>query len=139
MLNIINKKELTTQAALGLCSTAIDHAKQLGINICITVVTTSGQQLASASMNNAPLISQGVAYKKALTAASFGIPTKEWQSKLADRNNALFALQSEPDFTFLGGGLPIEIEGVVVGAIGISGGSEQQDIDCATKAINSLP
>lgn len=136
--NTITKQDLTTQAALQLCSAAINQAEQLGINICITIVCSSGRSLASAAMNNSPLLSQAIAHKKALTAVSFGIPTKEWQGKLAERNNTLLALQSEPDFTFLGGGLPISLEGHIVGAIGVSGGSEQQDIDCAAAAINLL-
>ena len=136
--NTIIKQDLSTQAALHLCRAAIDQAEQLGINICITIVSSSGRSLASVAMNNAPLLSQAISHKKAFTAVSFGIPTKEWQTKLAERNNTLLALQSEPDFTFLGGGIPISHQGSIVGAIGISGGSEQQDIDCATTAINSL-
>lgn len=134
----IIKHTLSTTAALQLCSVAVQHAETLGIDICITVVCPSGNVLASAAMNHAPSISFDVSRKKAITAASFKIPTKDWQTRLADKNNTLFALQSEPNFTFLGGGLPITIEGNLVGAIGISGGSELQDIDCATSAINSL-
>ncbi|PJE55445.1 MULTISPECIES: GlcG/HbpS family heme-binding protein [unclassified Marinomonas] len=138
LINTITRQDLTTQTALHLCRVAIDKAEQLGINICITIVCSSGRSLASVAMNNAPLLSQAISHKKAFTAVSFGIPTKEWQTRLAERNNTLLALQSEPDFTFLGGGIPISHQGSVVGAIGVSGGSEQQDIDCATTAINSL-
>ncbi|MCW4631448.1 MULTISPECIES: GlcG/HbpS family heme-binding protein [Marinomonas] len=139
MLNkTITKQDLATQAALQLCSAAMDQAEKCGINICITIVNSSGRTLASAAMNNAPLLSQAISHKKAFTAASFGIPTKQWQERLAERNNTLLALQSEPDFTFLGGGIPILLQGIVIGAIGVSGGSEQQDIDCATIAINTL-
>lgn len=139
MLNhTITKQDLTTQAALQLCSAAINHAEQIDIHICITVVDTSGRSLASIAMNKAPLLSQAISHKKAITSISFGIPSKEWQTRLAQRNNTLLALQSEPDFTFLGGGLPISLEGNIVGAIGISGGSEQQDIDCANAAITNL-
>lgn len=139
MLNkTITKQDLATQAALQLCSAAMDKAEKLGINICITVVSSSGRSLASVAMNNAPLLSQAISHKKAFTAASFGIPSKEWQTRLAEKNNTLLALQSEPDFTFLGGGIPILLQDIVIGAIGVSGGSEEQDIDCATTAINSF-
>ncbi|WP_137169949.1 heme-binding protein [Marinomonas sp. FW-1] len=134
----ITKQHLTTQSALLLCCAAVDQAEQLGINICITIVCSSGRVLANVAMNHSPLLSQAIAHKKALTAVSFGIPTKDWQSKLAERNNTLLALQSEPDFTYLGGGLPIFLDNCLVGAIGISGGSEQQDIDCANAAITNL-
>lgn len=137
-MNTITKQDLTTLAALQLCRAAIDHAEQIDIHICITVVDTSGRSLASVVMNKAPLLSQDISHKKAITSVSFGIPTKEWQTRLAERNNTLLALQSEPDFTFLGGGLPILLDGCLVGAIGISGGSEQQDIDCANAAITNL-
>lgn len=138
LIKTITKQDLATEAALQLCNAAIDKAKELGISVCISVVNSSGRSLACVAMNNAPLLSQGISHKKAFTAASFGIPTKEWQTRLSERNNTLLALQSEPDFTFLGGGLPILLGGAVIGAIGISGGSEEQDIDCATAAINSF-
>lgn len=137
-MNTITKQDLTTLAALQLCRAAIDRAEQIDIHICITVVDTSGRSLASVAMNKAPLLSQAISYKKAITSVSFGIPTKEWQTRLAQRNNTLLALQSEQDFTFLGGGLPILLDACLVGAIGISGGSEQQDIDCANAAITNL-
>ncbi|WP_222863098.1 GlcG/HbpS family heme-binding protein [Marinomonas sp. IMCC 4694] len=135
----ITKSILTTDVALSLCQAALGHAKHLKIAVCVSVVCPSGRLLASANMNQAPVLSHSIATKKAITAAAFRLPTKEWQSRLADRTHILLALQSEPDFSFIGGGLPIIIADDVVAAIGISGGSEQQDIDCATVALRSIP
>ncbi|MCB5161001.1 GlcG/HbpS family heme-binding protein [Marinomonas algarum] len=129
---------LTTSTALSLCQAAIDYAEQIEITICVSVVCLSGRTLASANMNHAPILSHSIANRKAITAASFQLPTKEWQSRLAERTPILMALQSEPDFTYIGGGLPISIDNEIVAAIGISGGSEQQDIDCATAALQSI-
>lgn len=129
---------LTSDSAIQLCMAAIEHAKSQNIAISICVVDTAGAPLAAVRMNQSPLISPEVARKKAFTAVSFGKPSKHWQTALADRNNNLLALQSEPNFTLLGGGIPIFIDDNIVAAIGVSGGSEAQDIDCATHAIESI-
>ena len=129
---------LTTDAASALCQAAMEHAKTLNVRICVSVVDLTGLPLATVRMNGAPIISAEVARKKAVTSVAFGKPSKEWQIALAERQNALMALQSEPDFTYLGGGFPIELDGHVVAAIGVSGATEQQDIDCAQYAIQTV-
>lgn len=132
------KHTLTTSTALSLCQAAMDYAERIEVAICVSVVCASGRTLASANMNQAPILSHSIANRKAITAASFQLPTKEWQSRLAERMPILMALQSEPNFTYIGGGLPILIDNELVAAIGISGASEQQDIDCATAALQSI-
>lgn len=129
---------LSTQAAMQACMAAITHAESLNIAISVSVVDRAGLSLAAVRMNHSPLHSPDIAQRKAYTAVSFGKPTKQWQINLAEKQNVLMGLQSEPNFTFLGGGLPIESDHQILGAIGISGGSEQQDIECAMYALESL-
>lgn len=134
----VTEYNLSTRAAAQLCTTAMTYAEQQGIAICIVIVCRAGHPLASMRMNHAPLVSTDLALKKAYTAVSFKQNTHDWQSKLANKPHTLVALQSEPMFTYLGGGLPIFIEQQLVGAIGVSGGNEQQDIECAQAAISTL-
>jgi uncharacterized protein GlcG (DUF336 family) len=136
--HVTQQTNLTTMAAIQMGMAAIQHAERLNIHISLTIVDTTGHSLTSLRMNQSPLISMGVAEKKAYTALSFRRPTRDWQTSLAQKQVVLAALQSEPKFTYLGGGLPIVINDEVVGAIGVSGGSESQDIDCAQHAIESL-
>ena len=135
---VTTQTNLTTQAAIQMGMAAIDRAESLNIHISLTIVDTTGLPLASLRMNQSPLISVGVAENKAYTALSFRRPTRDWQTSLAHKQTVLAALQSEPKFTYLGGGLPVVINDEVVGAIGVSGGSEGQDIDCAQHAIQIL-
>lgn len=135
---VTNQTNLTTNAAIQMGMAAIDRAQSLNIHISLTIVDTTGNPLASLRMNGSPLISVNVAENKAYTALSFRCPTRDWQTRLADKLTVLAALQSEAKFTYLGGGLPIVINHEVVGAIGVSGGSEDQDIDCAQHAIQAL-
>ncbi|WP_417553352.1 GlcG/HbpS family heme-binding protein [Marinomonas fungiae] len=135
---VTTQTNLTTQAAIQMGMAAIDRAQSLNIHISLTIVDTTGLPLASLRMNQSPLISVGVAENKAYTALSFRRPTRDWQTSLAHKQTVLAALQSEPKFTYLGGGLPVVINDEVVGAIGVSGGSEDQDIDCAQHAIQIL-
>lgn len=135
---LITQTTLSSTTAVALCQHAMTHAESLGIAISICVVDISGLPLCAIRMNRSPLVSPAIAQKKAFTAVSFNKPTKDWQALQAERNNTLLALQSEEAFTFLGGGLPIIVNQTTVGAIGISGGSEAQDIECAEHAIQSL-
>ncbi|MEL0614786.1 heme-binding protein [Marinomonas arenicola] len=135
---IVPNNNLSTRAAIELCDSAMTAAEQLHITICVAIVCPAGNVLASINMNCAPLLSAKLAHKKAYTAVSFKQNTYNWQEKLANKPQVLDALLSEPMFTYLGGGLPIFIEQQLVGAIGVSGGSEQQDISCALKAIATL-
>lgn len=135
---VTTQTNLTTQAAIQMGMAAIDRAQSLNIHISLTIVDTTGLPLASLRMNQSPLISVGVAENKAYTALSFRRSTRDWQTSLAHKQTVLAALQSEPKFTYLGGGLPVVINDEVVGAIGVSGGSEDQDIDCAQHAIQIL-
>lgn len=134
----ISSENLSTMAATQLGVAAIAHANELGIHVSVCIVDTSGIPLASMRMNQSPLLSPSLAEKKAFTAVSFQKPTQVWQSTLQDKEKVLFALQSEPSFTYLGGGLPIKIGTSIVGAIGVSGGTEAQDIECAQTAVDSL-
>lgn len=135
---IVPTNSLSTRAAIELCDSAMTAAEQLNITICVAIVCPAGNVLASINMNCAPLISAKLARKKAYTAVSFKQNTYDWQEKLANKPQVLNALLSEPMFTYLGGGLPIYIKQQLVGAIGVSGGSEQQDITCALQAIATL-
>ncbi|MGO3346100.1 MAG: GlcG/HbpS family heme-binding protein [Marinomonas sp.] len=135
---IVPNSSLSTRAAIALCDSAMTAAEQLNITICVAILCPAGNILASINMNCAPLLSAKLAHKKAYTAVSFKQNSHDWQEKLANKPQVLNALLSEPMFTYLGGGSPIFVGQQLVGAIGVSGGSEQQDITCALQAIAAL-
>lgn len=148
--------ELSCDAALTMIQAAKQKAEQLGVAFCIAIVGPQGTPLASIRMNGAPLHSISLAEDKAYTAVSFKRPTDEWDARLASQPKVQQALAMRDRFTMLGGGFPIWLatdseltpgsngtgsltdSTVLVGAIGVSGGSVQQDIECAQAAIAAL-
>ncbi len=127
---------LTLGAAERLVDAALAAARVAAVPICVAVVDRAGLPLVFKRMPGAPLHSVEIALDKAYTAVSFGRPTGDWQNRLAQGSEMLrHGLMQRPRFVGFGGGLPVLHEGVRVGAIGISGGSEAQDIAFAESAL----
>ncbi len=124
--------QITTEAALCAADGAVQHAIKLGIKINVAVCDASGTQMAFLRMNGAPLHSISISEDKAYTAASFGMATSQWAQILSTHSDGVrLGLPARPRFVQFGGGLPIVINDTLVGGIGVSGGSEQQDEECA--------
>jgi uncharacterized protein GlcG (DUF336 family) len=123
---------ITTEAALRAAAGAVQQALKLGIKINAAVCDASGTPMAFLRMNGAPLHSISISEDKAYTAASFGVATSQWVQILSTHSDGVrLGLPARPRFVQFGGGLPITINGKLVGGIGVSGGSEQQDEECA--------
>lgn len=127
---------LTLAGAERLVDAALAAAGAAAVPICVAVVDRAGLPLVFKRMPGAPLHSVEIALDKAYTAVSFGRPTGDWQNRLAQGSEMLrHGLMQRPRFVGFGGGLPVLHAGVRVGAIGISGGSEAQDIAFAESAL----
>jgi len=136
---VVSRSTLTARAAQAMIDAAEAHAARLGLAIVTVVVDESGVPRAMRRMDGAPLVALGVAQKKALTAVGFGMPTgKAWHDFIKDDPILLHGAPSMPDFTLLGGGLPIKVDGALVGAIGVSGGHYSHDEECARAALAAL-
>ena len=79
-------------------------------------------------MDGASLISGDIAQDNAYTAASFGRATHEWYDLIKHDPALVHGLNKAPRFTLLGGGLPVMAQGALVGGIGVSGGTAEQDL-----------
>jgi uncharacterized protein GlcG (DUF336 family) len=124
--------EAAQRAAVG----AVRHAVELGVRINVALVDAGGNPLAFLRMGGAPLHSIGISEDKAYTALSFGLPTSQWGKVLEQESAALRqGLPLRPRFVMFGGGLPIRDGATVIGAIGVSGASEEQDEACARAGL----
>jgi uncharacterized protein GlcG (DUF336 family) len=93
----------------------------------IAVVDESGVLKAFSRMDGAALQSVAIAQDKAYTAAGFGLPTEDWYNRrTGDPSLALGALARIKRFIVFGGSFPLNVEGSVVGGIGVSGGQGSQ-------------
>ncbi len=82
--------------------------------------------------------SLGIARDKAFTAAVFGVSTDALHDALSAREVLRDGIASRPGVVLFGGGVPIVEEGNVIGAIGVSGGSEDDDRACALAGLTAI-
>jgi len=128
---------ISTPAAHAAVAAAVAQAERLGIRINVAVVDGSGTLMAFLRMNEAFLHSIDIAIDKAYTAASFGFPTEGWMP-LLDSDPALrTGLPLRPRLVVFGGGVPLYAGAQRVGAIGVSGGSAEQDAACARAGLQA--
>src|SRR5262250_1517479 len=122
------KKVLTLGLAKRLVAVAEAEAKKRGATVVIAVVDDGGQLILLERLDDTQVASVEVAIGKARTAAIFRRPSKEFEDQVKNGRVAALAL---PGATPLQGGIPIKVEGKVVGAIGVSGNTPQEDEDIA--------
>ncbi len=122
------KKVLTLGLAKRLVAAAEAEAKKRGATVVIAVVDDGGQLILLERLDDTQVASVEVAIGKARTAAIFRRPSKVFEDQVKDGRVAALAL---PGATPLQGGIPIALEGKVIGAIGASGNSPQEDEEIA--------
>lgn len=134
----VNRATLDYRAALKAVAAAAEQAEALGVNVSIALVGRSGQPLAQLSLNDAPPQTSLLALRKARTSSGFKVPSNFFRDNNSDDVHLLAALDTHPDLLMLGGGLPIILNGECVGAVGVSGASQAEDIACAEAALATL-
>lgn len=136
---LVTERSIGWEAALLAVRSAVEKASELGVAINASVVDRGGNSLAFIRMNGAPLHSITIAEDKAYTAVSFGFSTVDWMDAIGDVPQLREGLVQRDRFVIFGGGIPLKVEGELVGAIGVSGASEEQDGLCAQAGVDSLP
>lgn len=119
-------------AAQRAVAAALAEAERLSVDVCIAAADSAGHLLAFARMDRAPLLCVQLAQDKAYSVASFGgLPTGEWWRLLESEPALLHGIVKTDRLIVFGGGVPLVSEGRTVGAIGVSGGSSEQDVRIA--------
>lgn len=135
----VSQSTVSWQAANVALAAVVQEAEKLGISINVAVVDRAGVMVGFLRMPGAFLHSIDIAIDKAYTAASFGAPTQAWPGILQQHSQAVReGIPRRPRFVGFGGGLPIEVGSERVGGIGVSGGSEEQDEQCARAGLAAL-
>jgi glc operon protein GlcG len=133
----VEKKALTIDGAKKVIAGAVAYAKKNNApGGVIAVVDDGGNLMALERMDGTFAAGANISIGKARTAALFKRPTKVFEDTIKSGRTALIAL---PDalFTPLQGGIPIVIDGQIVGAVGVSGAaSAQQDEEIAIAGAN---
>lgn len=133
---LASKKALTLDIARQIAAAGESHAVQNGWKVAIAIVDEGGYLLYFQRMDGAPLSAVDLANRKARTAAIFGRPSKAYNERIQQGETGVVAIPGVLPFE---GGLPIAHEGQVLGAIGVSGVTSQQDGMVAQAGVDALP
>lgn len=134
MTYVTETKSLTHRGAMAMLSAAVEKAEAIGQPQCIVIVDASGELLAEIRMTGSKFLSRKSALAKALTAASIGVETM----CIPDKVRPLIGLATDGKVTGLPGGLPIIVEGCLVGGIGVGSGTGDQDRDVARAGLEAV-
>jgi uncharacterized protein GlcG (DUF336 family) len=138
MTSVITQKTISRQASMEACLFAVKKAEELHISINVSVVDNKGLEMAFLRMEDSYIHSIDIAKDKAFTSASFGFPTGQWTEIFKQMPHLEQGFSNRNRLIPFGGGLPIFHEGEKIGAIGVSGGTEEEDIICAKFAIEKI-
>jgi len=130
---------LTLEDAKRMLSAAEAKAASLGIPYCVAVVDAGGHLVAFLRQDGALIGSVDLAIDKATTARIFD-KTTSYLATLAQSGKPLFGIQetNAGKVVIFGGGVPVVWDGTIVGAVGASAGTVEQDIAVAEAAIAAL-
>lgn len=122
-----------------LAEASEQHAKKIGVPMVISVVDTGGNLVLSHRMDDALLVSIDIAANKAFTAVGVKLPTHKL-TDLSQPGGALYGIQNTNNnrIVIFGGGYPLYSNGVLIGGLGISGGSVEEDMEVAEAAIKAV-
>ncbi len=126
--------KLTYEGARKLLDAAIAKAGAMSVPPCICVVDSGWHLLAMARMDGAFSMSVKTALRKAQTSAAYGIPT----GGIAPTIELKLAIGTDGERINLPGGLPVIVDGHVIGAIGVGSGTSEQDREVAAAALHAL-
>ena len=130
---------LTLKAATTLLKAAKAAARERSVSISVAVVDQGGQLVAFERMDGADLITISLAQDKAWTALTNRMPTRDL-GPLVQPGAEFYGYESigRGRTIVFAGGMPIELDGVLVGGVGVSGGSVEQDQEIVDAALTAL-
>ena len=132
---------LTSDESLALCAAAKSAAEQAGTPpMSFAVMDAGGHLAALLRMDGALWITTTVAQGKAWTSAAYGAPSHAQKEKMAQMPNFASALTTMTGgaYTPQTGGVPVYRDGVLLGGLGASGGTGDEDQAAATAAVESI-
>lgn len=131
-------RSITAAAAAKAAEAALARGTERGAAVVAAVVDHGGHLLALLRADGAFTASLDMAREKAWTAATFGMSTDRLCTLVGGHEVLRDGIARRPGVILFGGGAPILEDGHLIGAIGVSGGSEDDDRACAEAGIEAL-
>lgn len=134
----VTQKVITAEAANAAVVAAVAKARELGLLINVAVTDTNGTLMAFLRMPTAFLHSIDIAIDKAKTASGFRMATGDLYNALKENDNVTRGLIRRDNCVLFGGGMPLMDGDDIIGGIGVSGASEDEDLACAAAGAKAL-
>ena len=135
MANVVKKQSISSELAQKMVSAAVAKARELGVTENVAILDDGGNLKAFSRMDGAPIPTIEMAQNKAYTAL-LGVSTQDFFNFIQGDPSLLAGIPTLSRMAAWGGGFPIEVDGEIVGAVGVSGApTVQNDVDCARAAL----
>ena len=133
---MLTVKRLSLDEAQILIDGAAEKARAIKVPMCIAVTDESGHLLKFDRMDGGKISSISIAVDKAFTGAVARKGTHVY-NELCQPGKPTFGIHitNSGRFSIIGGGLPVTVDGEIVGGIGVSSGTAEQDVVCAEAAL----
>src|SRR5437016_10776739 len=133
--DVVTKHSISSELAQKMVDEAMVKARQLGVAENVVILDDGGNLKAFGRMDGAPILCIEMAQNKAYTAL-FGVSTQDFFNFIKGDPSLLAGIPTLARVAAWGGGVPIKVNGEVVGAIGLSvAPMVQNDVDCAKAAL----
>ncbi len=131
------KNTISYESAAKMVAAAVAKAEELGCKQNVAVVDDGGNLKALGRMDGAPLLGVEGCQRKAFTAL-FGVGTQDLYNAIKEDQSLVVGLSHFSRATMVGGGLPIVVDGEVIGGIGVGGGTVDEDVACSQAGLDAL-
>ena len=132
---LMDRKAINLEGAKKMLAAAEAEARKNNWPVAIAIVDETGNLIAFSRLDETQVASIDIAIGKARSAARFKRPTKALEDAVAGGRSVLLAVEG---LTPLEGGIPVTVEGKIIGAVGVSGVTSAQDAQVAQAGIAAL-
>ena len=132
---LIDTKVISTEAARTMAQAAEQEAVKNGWKVSIAVVDANGALIHFQRMNDVSPASVDISQAKARTAARFRRPTKMLEETITAGRTVMLGIEG---MLAMEGGVPVIVDGKVIGAVGVSGATSAQDAQMAAAGVAAL-
>lgn len=132
------KRQLSLEIALALLSRVREEAALRGLSLAAAVVDDGSHVVASQRMDGTALGAMKLALGKAYTSVLWGTPTGDFMRSTQPDGDDWGWNTTDPRIVVYAGGIPLHVDGELVGGLGASGGTPAEDAECVLAAAGSL-
>jgi uncharacterized protein GlcG (DUF336 family) len=142
MADALEERTISLDGAQRVLAAALASAEQREVRVSVAVAGRAGELKAFARMDGASMLSAQTAPRKAYTVAATGMSTQEFgsilKSEMSEEPELFHGMLGIEGVMAIAGGVPIRLEGQLVGAVAVSGGTSAQDQDIAESAAETI-